>query len=225
MSSTPPLASSFGPANFTAADLDPSTMDVETMTLLVMSKRAAVSQDYLGLVFRQTQINNDQIVSWNAEISALTSYKTGSVAGSLVEKNINAVFGAGTTDLHVSDLQTMALVPAGSTPTEKQLAAQWLLEKPTLLKTLMGGTNDGVISVADITAFKGGIKGNEEAKQVLDISVKDIQSTIESLNNMQQIMMIKLQKAGATVNESYDMMSTCLKKIDDSRSSIIQKMA
>jgi hypothetical protein len=248
MATIPPLASAFGPTNFTAADLDPNTMDTETMTLLVMSRRAAISQDYLNVIFTQTQGGNDQIKEMNAHISGLLTEKT-SPSKNTAGTYFNALYDhfpanagnpgyeARQVGYHFSELQGIS----NGTSTRpdyngnQKAAAQWFINnKPVWDRAddafWHDGHKDGYVSLNDKNAFmntaaaSAPISLSAEEKAAIDNRVRDTQANIESLNNLQQIMMIKLQKAGATVNESYDMMSACLKKIDDSRSSIIQKM-
>ena len=261
MSTIQPLASAFGPTDFTAADLDPTTMDTETMTLLVMSRRAAISQDYLNTLFTQTQGGNDQIKEMNAHIAGLLTEKTSpskNTAGTYFnalydpfynKEGISRVKSDYYTDrtgyeakqyccYNFNDLQNIA---NGTTPgysADQKAAAQWLINnKPvwTIADNAYwasGGDTlkDDAVTLNDKQSFMttaaatAPISLSAEEKAAIDNRVRDTQANIESLNNLQQIMMIKLQKAGATVNESYDMMSACLKKTDDSRSSIIQKM-
>lgn len=68
------------------------------------------------------------------------------------------------------------------------------------------------------------LNGLNQQKTTLNHEVADIKSDIDSLNNTQQMEMLRLQSLTNKRNEAFDVMSNFVKKMQDSRSSIISNM-
>ena len=65
----------------------------------------------------------------------------------------------------------------------------------------------------------------EEAKKVeLEAQIQGLKSQIDSLSNSQQMDMLRLQSMSNKRNEAFDVMTNFVKKMQDSRSSIIGNM-
>lgn len=66
----------------------------------------------------------------------------------------------------------------------------------------------------------------QEAKTEIDTSksqIDTLKSDVDSLNSTQQLAMVRMQSLMNKRNESFDLLSTCLKKFSDANSSLIQK--
>jgi chaperonin cofactor prefoldin len=70
----------------------------------------------------------------------------------------------------------------------------------------------------------GGLVGSATTKGNVESLVQRIKSQIDSLTNTQQMDMLRLQSLNNKRNEAFDLMSNFVKKMQDSRSSILSNM-
>lgn len=66
--------------------------------------------------------------------------------------------------------------------------------------------------------------GSSVSKGTLDGSIQQIKSQIDSMTNNQQMDMLRLQSLNNKRNEAFDLMTNFIKKMQESRSSIIGNM-
>lgn len=69
-----------------------------------------------------------------------------------------------------------------------------------------------------------GITGTPKTKSEVDAQINAVKQSIDSLGNSQQMDMLRLQSLTNKRNEAFDVMTNFIKKMQDSRSSIIGNM-
>ncbi|CAN7188722.1 hypothetical protein [Acidovorax sp. LjRoot194] len=74
------------------------------------------------------------------------------------------------------------------------------------------------------TELGGGTKAADANKGQLDGFIQQVKSQIDSMSNSQQMDMLRLQSLSNKRNEAFDVMTNFIKKMQDSRSSIIGNM-
>jgi len=74
------------------------------------------------------------------------------------------------------------------------------------------------------TELGGGSKAADANKGQLDGFIQQVKSQIDSMSNSQQMDMLRLQSLSNKRNEAFDVMTNFIKKMQDSRSSIIGNM-
>jgi filamentous hemagglutinin family protein len=92
-----------------------------------------------------------------------------------------------------------------------------IVNSPEYKKWLEAAAKAGV----SVTAL---IADNKISKSVLSASINNTKSQIDSLSNSQQMDMLRLQSLSNKRNEAFEQMTNFVKKLQDSRSSIIGNM-
>lgn len=75
-----------------------------------------------------------------------------------------------------------------------------------------------------IKALENKLAGNKQTLETNKNTITDTRSKIDSLSNNQQMEMLRLQQLSNKHNESFDLMSSFMKKMQDNRSSIISNL-
>ena len=75
-----------------------------------------------------------------------------------------------------------------------------------------------------IAALEAQIAGNGRAIDANTQAVNEIKSSLDNLGNTQQMEMLRLQGLTGKRNEAFDVMTNFIKKMQESRSSIIGNM-
>jgi len=125
-------------------------------------------------------------------------------------------------DIQGMDLET-ALMAVQSQRTQ-------LLENQ--LKDQLGAVQQKNQEIADLNSQLTGLNQEKTAtpvedqdKQIaLDQQIQSLKGQIDSLGNSQQMDMLRLQSMNNKRNEAFDTMTNFIKKMQDSRSSIINNM-
>jgi prefoldin subunit 5 len=188
--------------------LDISGMDIETALLAVQSSRANLLEDQLKGQMEAVQKKNEKIAQLNQLMGALTG------AQSSFKGEIKNEHKLGDQDAYKKDGYKQekeindALKGAGFDPGPFGDKAY-----PTNMKDANGET----------IMLKGGIHG-DITKGDLDKAIANIKGQIDALSNSQQMDMLRLQSLSNKRNEAFDIMSNFIKKMQDSRSSIVGNM-
>lgn len=187
----------FNPAvQVTAAHIQ--GMDLETAMMAVQSNRANLLETQLKDQIASVQAKNDKVSSLNTMLGQLNALaaKFKSDASS-------------TTTLNSQNESSMLASSAFSTTLTQSVTNAGLSARSVLPsgKTGASGFNINFVTKADIEGAIATVKGN-----------------IDSLSNTQQMDMLRLQSLSNKRNEAFDVMSNFIKKMQESRSSILGNM-
>ena len=195
MSSIPPTS------NVVSGPIDLANLDIETALMLVQSKRTELLDAQLKDQIAEVQQRNAMTAKLNDMHSKLNAMKA------TFEHDAKA--GAKLED----------------TPENKQLAkdfAQTALE-------LFGKADP--IKVTDVTYNDDGsvksfslAKDWQPEKSGIEKMLGEVKSQIDSASNSQQMDMLRLQSLSNKRNEAFEVMTSFVKKMSDSRASIIGNM-
>ncbi len=177
--------------------------DIETALLMVQGERTRLLDTQLTMQIKQVQSKNDQAQKLNAALAALNAVlaqypKDGDSDATIKDWNQDKV------DRFEKPLN-QALQDAGITQFD-----QW----PSGTGQLPDGSR-----ITGSAVFNGDrTLGEVKAAQTI------LQSQVDSLNSTQQMDMLRLQSLSNKRNEAFDVMTNFIKKMQDSRSSIIGNM-
>lgn len=108
--------------------------------------------------------------------------------------------------------------------------ARWNQLSADLNSVLTGAAVDGKFTISGDLASKLNAEGLGDASKTeytadeLSQAIQQIRSKMDSESNSQQMDMLRLQSMTNKRNEAFDVMSNFIKKMEDSRSSIIGNM-
>jgi hypothetical protein len=189
------------------------SMDIETALMMVQSERTKLLDAQLQTQIQEVQNRNEQVAKLNTVLSSLNSYAgaiKGTDAGSKpdgwsrdqeldVEVPLNnAIRAAGITDL-------------GFTPRTGQLS------------TLDANGNAMARGNTSLVTSSANISGST-TKGEIDAAITKVKGMIDAAGNSQQMDMLRLQSMSNKRNEAFDVMTNFVKKMQESRSSIIGNM-
>ena len=189
------------------------SMDLETALMMVQTERTRLLDTQLASQIEAVQARNDQTAKLNTALSALNK----SVA--LFPPDAKA---------------TKKLVDIDGWPTEKIHS----IEVPINDALRAAGISDigfhnhcgNRVTVSNpdggyMTLASGpGVMNGSVTKGELDAAITTIKGMIDSQSNSQQMDMLRLQSLSNKRNEAFDVMTNFIKKMQDSRSSIIGNM-
>ena len=197
------------------ANVDISSLDVETALMAVQSRRAALLEDQLKSQLDTVQARNDQIAKLNDALAALN--------------HMNGMFD-GKTDLNAKlEKQGAWKAEAASNyPTERATNSALIdAGVPNLKLTGNEEGGGGVTNHKDADGkevrLPNGVRGDVTKGQI-ERAIQEIKGQIDSASNSQQMEMLRLQSLSNKRNESFDVMTNFIKKMQESRSSIIGNM-
>lgn len=179
--------------------VDLSSMDLETALMMVQSQRVSLLDKSLNDQIQEVKNRNQLTASLNDMQAALNGMKA-----ALPSKDPKP-------DDRVSD-----------TPENRALAAKFAshshsLERDTAPVGVSGEIGkDHAVSASQISSLP--------TREALEKMINSIKSEIDSASNSQQMDMLRLQSLSNKRNEAFDVMSNFVKKMQDSRSSIIGNM-
>ncbi|CAN7501353.1 MULTISPECIES: hypothetical protein [unclassified Acidovorax] len=188
-------------------------MDLETAMMAVQSNRANLLETQLKDQISSVQAKNDQISKMNQLLGSLNKAAAmfGSDAKADTRIDGNSQFANG-----------------GAYNVEKEVNSAYIsagITNPGLSDNKDGGGGLTNTLKADGSAarLEGGLRG-DVTKGKLDGAIQQIKSQIDSMSNSQQMDMLRLQSLSNKRNEAFDVMTNFIKKMQDSRSSIIGNM-
>lgn len=220
-----------------ASSVDLSQVDIETALMLVQTQRASALEDQLKEQMSAVQRRNRDIETLNAIVAEIRANRPDNEddewyiadAGSYVEYAVD-----GDTSRALADLQSMrqmlevtrnTLTATGADTTSidneldvvDQAIADLQADPPASSITVPVGI---AIGLYGIPGYDGGPVKQDE----FDTFITTINSKIDSLNSTQQMDMLRLQSITNKRNEAFDLMTNFVKKVQDSRSSIVSNM-
>jgi len=180
-------------------------MDLETAMMAVQSQRANLLETQLKDQISSVQARNDQISKLNQLLGTLN--KAAALFG-----------GDAKADTRIDKNSQFS---ANSYAIEREVNSAAI----TAGVNLDFGTNtsDGGALTNSGSRLPGGLRG-DVTKGKLDGKIQEIKSQIDSLSNSQQMDMLRLQSLSNKRNEAFETMTNFIKKMQDSRSSIIGNM-
>jgi hypothetical protein len=177
-------------------------MDLETAMMAVQSNRANVLETQLKDQVSAVQAKNEQIAKLNSLMGALNALSAKFPSDAKAGDQLSA-----TKDWNSNDYQAERGI-------NDQLKALGLTPFP--------GANGGV-GASTSTRYVGGVH-SETTKGEIDGLAQQLKSQTDSLSNTQQMDMLRLQSLSNKRNEAFDIMTNFVKKMADSRSSILGNM-
>lgn len=193
-----PAAAALSPINI-------SGMDLETAIMLVQTRRANLLEEQLASQINEVKSRNDKISSLNNALTALNAYKN----------CFKSPDKATSTEKSTSDAVTISFE-------QKANDALQAAGSPSLGFQGTGQVKQPNGSYA-IQTGEGIIGGGTTVGQ-LDTAINSIKSQIDAANNSNQMDMLRLQSLTNKRNEAFDIMTNFIKKMQDSRSSILGNM-
>ena len=198
------------------------SMDIETALMMVQSERTKLLDAQLQTQIQEVQNRNEQVAKLNNVLSGLNSYAAkingtdaGSTAGgwdaqavASIEVPLNdAIRDAGITDLGFSGNGQRSKLNADGT---KQAFT-------------IGAAKNNVLENTELTASKNIMNGGTTKGQI-DAAITKVKGMIDAAGNSQQMDMLRRQSMSNKRNEAFDVMTNFVKKMQESRSSIIGNM-
>lgn len=174
-------------------------MDLETAMMAVQSNRANLLETQLKGQIEEVQKKNSQIAKLNDAMAALNGVK-------------NLFGGESKADTKLSD--TGDKKKGGTTEAQRNSAME------TANAALKEAGYEG--GMDSLTGGKN-VQGSTTMGQV-ETAIQTLKSQIDSLSNSQQMDMLRLQSLSNKRNEAFDLMTNFVKKMADSRSSILGNM-
>lgn len=212
------------------------SMDLETAMMVVQSNRANLLESQLKDQISSVQARNDQISKLNQLLGVLN--KAAANFGGDAKAD---------TKLDASKINVEELKSAAQSAGVDLSAAGLTVQQPEWTVTLKDGTKipvdaagkaeaehcknvywafrssdySGNKAVVSIVETKPAV---EITKGKLDGAIQQMKSQIDSLSNSQQMDMLRLQSLSNKRNEAFETMTNFVKKMQDSRSSIVGNM-
>jgi archaellum component FlaC len=181
------------------------SMDIETLMMTVQSQRANLLETQLKDQIAAVSARNQQVAKLNELLNAANQVLNGFVGDAKSDSKLSEK-GGGSWFANEKNLNS-------------QLAANGI----TIPSSEGGGAGTMNGPNGTDAPSPNGINGNTTKGQIETI-VQKIKSQIDSLTNTQQMDMLRLQSLNNKRNEAFDLMSNFVKKMQDSRSSILSNM-
>ena len=202
-------------------------MDLETAMMTVQSNRANLLETQLKDQIASVQAKNDQIAKLNQALGLLNKAAAAMPSDAKAGDKINdAVKG---NDYQLEKEVNSALDAAGVRPFS-ETNGEWSGKGRTQAwnaSTNPSSTTDTKNAAGEVTkkaaVYVGGLGGNTTKGQ-LDGAIQQVKSQIDAASNSQQMDMLRLQSLSNKRNEAFETMTNFIKKMQDSRSSIIGNM-
>ncbi len=206
-------------------------MDLETAMMAVQSQRASLLETQLKDQIASVQAKNQQISKLNELMGQLNkaaaSMPSDAKAGDKVKLSaaaradiITAATQAGVTlpadfnqpswDVRLRDGTVIKVDEAGKNEAQDYQSRNWAFRSSNY---------SGAKGVMSITQTSGELDKGE-----LDGFIQQMKSQVDSLSNSQQMDMLRLQSLSNKRNEAFELMTNFMKKMQDSRNSIIGNM-
>jgi hypothetical protein len=190
------------------------SMDIETALMMVQSERTKLLDTQLQTQIQEVQNRNEQVTKLNNVLGALNTYATkieGNEPGSTPDGSKWSEADQDEIEIPMNDaIRAAGITDLGFTATGRrtQLDADG---KP------VPGAGDEIINAKNV----GGV-GTTKAQ--IDAAITKVKGMIDAAGNSQQMDMLRLQSMSNKRNEAFDVMTNFVKKMQESRSSIIGNM-
>lgn len=216
--------------------IDVTGMDIETALMAVQSQRAQLLESQLTNQIKEVQNRNEQIAKLNNVLSALNSVAANFKGDAGATDKLVGKKGLDGKNFSLeshAQLVEQALADAGldrsafDFPADKQgyktykagdpdPRSNLLVVLPPISAARAQQLNDSAL--ANASGYRDMTKGQ------IDAAVNKVKGMIDAANNTNQMDMLRLQSLTNKRNEAFDVMSNFIKKMQDSRSSIIGNM-
>jgi hypothetical protein len=193
--------------------MDLSSMDLETAMMAVQSQRTQLLDAQLADQIKAVQARNDQIANLNNVLSELTKVQgkfSGDSATSTIKdwnddkiQNIEIPFNDAIQKAGIDDL--------GFTARQGRISTDASHSK--------SDGHPGHVLPAASNIFQAATTKGE-----VDAAITKVKGLIDAQSNSQQMDMLRLQSLSNKRNEAFDVMTNFVKKMQDSRSSIVGNM-
>ncbi len=217
-------------------------LDLETALMSVQCERANLLEEQLKGQMKDVQLRNTQISKLNEalsagrELSARFSDKDGST------KKVSDLVKSERKEYHKTDewkaesktikngfsAQDLAIYNASDLERIVKYGKEGVARKVELDKMLTAPDNRTATGHAleklSIAASAANISVDIKSKGELEKALENLKSLIDTHSNSQQMDMLRLQSLSNKRNEAFDVMTNFIKKMQDSRSSIIGNM-
>jgi hypothetical protein len=204
-----------GPGATTSVNMQNiQSMDIETALMMVQSERTKLLDAQLQTQIQEVQNRNEQVAKLNTVLGALNSYSakiSGTDAGSTPDASKWSEADQDDIEIPMNDaIRDAGITDIGFTATGRrtQLDADG---KP------VAGAGDEIITAKNV----GGVG---TTKGQIDAAITKVKGMIDAAGNSQQMDMLRLQSMSNKRNEAFDVMTNFVKKMQESRSSIIGNM-
>lgn len=183
-------------------------MDLETALMMVQGERTKLLDAQLTTQIQEVQNRNQSIAKLNEVMSglnkALAQFKSGaSGTDTIPDWNDDKVKSV---EVPLNDaIRAAGITDLGFTSRQGQLTNP---DNPPA-RMLATGTN---------------IMQGDTTKGEIDAAINKVKGMIDAMGNSQQMDMLRLQSLSNKRNEAFDVMTNFVKKMQDSRSSIIGNM-
>lgn len=239
----PPLNESLMTADFsgTLGAVDLSGADIETALLTVQTQRATLLEDQLRDQMLAVQKRNQSIDTFNTILAAVRDLRPTGDKDSKANLTSGGTVGVPTAHYldgqqayidNMEDQYNKALATTNNpsaTNAEKTAAATLVSLLPGQLSAARNNLANAqasnaatqTISLQSALTMYGFTQTGEITQEEFDSLIQNITSRIDSLNSSQQLEMLRLQSLTNKRNEAFDVMTNVVKKMQDSRSSIV----
>jgi hypothetical protein len=193
--------------------MDLSSMDIETALLAVQSQRTQLLDSQLADQIKAVQARNDQIANLNSVLGELTKvqgkFPQDSATATIKDWNDDKIQNI---EIPFNDaIQKAGITDLGFTARQGRISTDSTHSK--------SDGHPGHVLPAATNIFQAGTTKGE-----VDAAITKIKGMIDTQTNSQQMDMLRLQSLSNKRNESFDVMTNFVKKMQDSRSSIIGNM-
>ena len=195
----------------TVNGMDLASMDIETALMAVQSQRTQLLDAQLADQIKAVQSRNDQIAKLNdvlGKLSGMEQYYGNSATDGF--KGDGTAWG-GNTGRSYDDFVKQVEGPLNTAI------------KNAGITDLGFGNSTGQMTRGEF-ATGGAVWGGGLNHGAISAAITKIKGMIDTQTNSQQMDMLRLQSLSNKRNESFDVMTNFVKKMQDSRSSIIGNM-
>ncbi|WP_208458672.1 hypothetical protein [Comamonas antarctica] len=217
-------------------------LDLETALMSVQSQRANLLEAQLEGQLKEVQERNAQIGKLNEalgaarELSARFSEKDGSTKkfSELIDSESKAIEKTDSWKAEAKSIKDSFSKEELEIYNAKDFAVQDTfgkegLERKQLLAAKLTVPDDRTVTGQGLeklanAASAAGISFDVNNKGELEKAIENLKSMIDTQSNSQQMDMLRLQSLSNKRNEAFDTMTNFVKKMQDSRSSIIGNM-
>jgi hypothetical protein len=208
--------SSIDPSNTQSiASLNLNGLDLETALMSVQTQRANLLEAQLKDQISAVQAKNEQISKLNQALGALNALAAAFPSDAKAGDTIGGTPSARANDYALEKQANSAMAEAGIQPNPGSLGRMNNGDPKSNHGPDTGWTSG--------TWYQGGVCG-KSTKGEVDGTVQKVKSLIDSLSNTQQMDMLRLQSLTNKRNEAFETMTNFIKKMQDSRNSIVGNM-
>lgn len=198
-------------------------LDLESALMAVQTNRANLLEAQLKDQIASVQAKNDQIAKMNQALGLLNKFSAQIPAGKNAGDNVGSLLNKNDDYKLEKEINT-ALDAAGVRPFPNGAAGRTEAWNTNTDRSTQADTvNANGTVTAKASWYLGGINGNTN-KGELEGAIQQMKNQIDSLSNTQQMDMLRLQSLSNKRNEAFDVMTNFIKKMQESRSSIISNM-